>query len=124
VIRDAQSLAVDELGSQIGRVAAGARARELGPGEMRGSTFTISNLGMLDVDHFTAILNPPEVGILAIGALRQAPAVDDGRIVIRPQMTVTLVCDHRAIDGADAARFLAGFAGHLARADSPGCGMT
>ena len=71
-----------------------------------GSTFTISNLGMFGIDHFTAIINPPEAAILAVGAANQEPVARDGQVVVRRTMKLTLSCDHRAVDGATGARFL------------------
>jgi pyruvate dehydrogenase E2 component (dihydrolipoamide acetyltransferase) len=74
--------------------------------EYTGSTFSVSNLGMFGIDQFTAIINPPEVGILAIGALEDKPVVIDGALVARKRMRVTMSCDHRVVDGALGARFL------------------
>jgi pyruvate dehydrogenase E2 component (dihydrolipoamide acetyltransferase) len=71
-----------------------------------GATFSVSNLGMFGIEHFTAIINPPETGILAIGAVEQKPVVVDGAIVPRQRMRVTMSCDHRVVDGATGARFL------------------
>jgi pyruvate dehydrogenase E2 component (dihydrolipoamide acetyltransferase) len=73
---------------------------------MEGGTFTISNLGMFGVEEFVAVINPPQVAILAVGAVKQSPVVVDGEIDVAPLMHVTLTCDHRAIDGADGAEFL------------------
>ena len=84
-----------------------ARRQKLKGDEMSGATFTVSNLGGFGVKEFSAIVNPPEVGILAIGAgSKRAVVADDGSIVARSVMTVTLSADHRAVDGADSARFL------------------
>ena len=84
------------------------RAREGGlrQEDLEGGTFTISNLGMFGLDQFTAVLNPPQAAILAVGASHERPVVRDGQIVARPAMTMTLTCDHRAVDGAPAAEFL------------------
>jgi pyruvate dehydrogenase E2 component (dihydrolipoamide acetyltransferase) len=73
---------------------------------MEGGTFTISNLGMFGVEQFVAVLNPPQVAILAVGAIKQTPVVVDGDVDVAPLMQVTLTCDHRAIDGAYGADFL------------------
>ena len=73
---------------------------------MEGGTFTISNLGMFGIEQFVAVLNPPQVAILAVGAVKESPVVVDGEIDIAPMMQVVLTCDHRAIDGADGAEFL------------------
>ncbi len=107
VIADADQKGLRELGAQVTDVAGRARAGRLRPSDMSGGTFTISNLGMFGISHFTAILNPPEVGILAVGqtAYRFVPD-DNGDPVARPMMTVTLSADHRVIDGAQGAQFL------------------
>ena len=76
------------------------------PAEWEGSTFTISNLGMFGIDEFTAIINPPDACILAIGAINQAPVVKNGQIAVGNIMKVTLSCDHRVVDGASGAAFL------------------
>ncbi|HEY5086878.1 MAG TPA: 2-oxo acid dehydrogenase subunit E2, partial [Gemmatimonadaceae bacterium] len=78
----------------------------LKPEEYTGSTFSISNLGMFGIDQFTAIINPPEAGILAIGAVEEKPVVVDGDLVVRKRLRVTMSCDHRVIDGATGAKFL------------------
>ena len=83
-----------------------ARERKLKPEEYTGSTFSVSNLGMFGIDQFTAIINPPEVGILAIGALEDKPVVVDGALAHRKRMRVTMSCDHRVVDGALGAQFL------------------
>jgi pyruvate dehydrogenase E2 component (dihydrolipoamide acetyltransferase) len=84
-----------------------ARTGKLLPGEYAGGTFTITNLGMFDVDEFTAIINPPESAILALGKIDRVPVADmDDHVVVRPVMTMSLTYDHRIIDGAPAARFL------------------
>src|SRR5205823_3545692 len=83
-----------------------ARAQRLKQDELAGATFTISNLGMFGVREFSAIINPPEVGILALGAAAKRPAVIDNQLVPRTMMSLTLSCDHRAVDGATAAEFL------------------
>jgi pyruvate dehydrogenase E2 component (dihydrolipoamide acetyltransferase) len=83
-----------------------AKDRKLQPEEMQGNTFTISNLGMFDIEEFTAIINPPDACILAIGSIIQKPIVKDGAIVVGNMMRVTLSCDHRVVDGASGAKFL------------------
>src|SRR5437764_931560 len=84
------------------------RQRKITPPEMGGGTFTVSNLGMYGIDRFTAIINPPQAGLLTVGALKKRPTVDErGRVVARDQMTLTLVCDHRILYGADGDEFLA-----------------
>ncbi len=106
VIRDADRRSVQEIAriraDLVGRARGGKLTRE----EMDGGTFTISNLGMFGVEQFVAVLNPPQVAILAVGAVKQTPVVVDGEVDIAPLMHVTLTCDHRAIDGADGAEFL------------------
>ena len=84
-----------------------ARAKRLSPAEMSGSTFTISNLGMFGIESFTAIINPPETAILAVGKIVETPVGVDGKIKLRPMMNLTLSADHRVVDGAAAAQFLA-----------------
>ncbi len=83
-----------------------ARGGKLSMADITGGTFTVSNLGMLGIDQFDAILNPPQVGILAIGTTRQVPVVRDGSVAVRPLSTFTLTCDHRAVDGATGAALL------------------
>ena len=87
-------------------LAGRARAGTLKQPEIEGGTFTVSNLGMFGVTHFGAIINPPEPGILAVGAAVERPVVRDGQVVIRPIMSVSLSVDHRAASGADGARLL------------------
>ncbi|MBM3907360.1 MAG: 2-oxo acid dehydrogenase subunit E2 [Gemmatimonadetes bacterium] len=106
VIFDADRKGLREI-AQESRVLAGkARERKLTPEQYTGSTFSVSNLGMMQIDQFTAIINPPEVGILAIGAVEDKPVVVDGAVTVRKRMRVTMSCDHRVIDGAVGARFL------------------
>ena len=83
-----------------------ARERRLKPEEYTGSTFSVSNLGMFGIDQFTAIINPPEAGILAVGAVEEKSVAQGGELVARKRMRVTMSCDHRVIDGATGARFL------------------
>ncbi len=105
VIRDAEELSLAELHDAATELIAKARAGKLTPDEMGGSTFTISNMGMLDIENFTAIINPGESAILAVSSTLQQPAVKDNQIVVRDIMKMTLSSDHRIIDGATAARF-------------------
>jgi len=107
VIRNADLKGLAEISAEVRELAGKARDRTLGLDEMEGSTFTTSNLGMLGIDDFTAIINPPNACILAIGAIRDVPVVKDGAIVPGKRMKVTLSCDHRTVDGATGARFLA-----------------
>jgi pyruvate dehydrogenase E2 component (dihydrolipoamide acetyltransferase) len=105
VIRDAEELSLAELHDCATELAAKARAGKLTPDEMAGSTFTISNMGMLDIENFTAIINPGESAILAVSSTLKQPAVKGDQIVVRDIMKMTLSSDHRIIDGATAARF-------------------
>ncbi|HEY2863787.1 MAG TPA: dihydrolipoamide acetyltransferase family protein [Casimicrobiaceae bacterium] len=107
VLRDITAHTLDELTREFARLRAAVRAREIVPDDMRGGTFTISNLGMYGVDSFTAIINPPESAILAIGRTADTPVGRDGKIVLRPMATFTLSSDHRIVDGVTAARFIA-----------------
>jgi len=106
VIRNAESKGLREIAAESRDLAERARARKLKPDEYTGSTFSISNLGMLDIQHFTAVINPPEAAILAVGSIVQEPVVHEGHVVARRRMRVTMSCDHRVIDGATGARFL------------------
>lgn len=113
VIRDAQVKGLGAIGAESRDLAGRARERKLTPDEYSGSTFSVSNLGMFGIDQFTAIINPPEVAILAVGATETKPVYIDGALVPRQRMRVTLSCDHRVIDGAVGARFLETLKGML-----------
>ncbi len=107
VIFDAQSKRMSEISAESKSLAKRARERKLKPEEFTGSTFSVSNLGMMQIDQFTAIINPPEVGILAIGAIEDKVVVGaDGGFEVRKKLRVTMSCDHRVIDGAVGATFL------------------
>jgi pyruvate dehydrogenase E2 component (dihydrolipoamide acetyltransferase) len=106
VVRGANLKGFVEIAAEVKDLASKARSRKLQPEEYTGATFSISNLGMFGIKEFTAIINPPEAGILAIGAAIPTPVVRDGQIVIRNMMNVTMSCDHRVIDGATGAKFL------------------
>jgi pyruvate dehydrogenase E2 component (dihydrolipoamide acetyltransferase) len=106
VIRDADLKPLEEISEEARTLAERARARKLQPNEYTGATFSISNLGMLGIEEFSAIINPPEAAILAIGAVRQVPVAVDGQVVIGYRMKATLSVDHRVADGASGARFL------------------
>jgi pyruvate dehydrogenase E2 component (dihydrolipoamide acetyltransferase) len=106
VVRRANELTVAEIHARAQDLTAKARAGQLTPAEMTGSTFTISNLGMMDVENFTAIINPGESAILAVSSSAKQPVVKNDQVVIRTMMKMTLSSDHRLIDGALAARFL------------------
>jgi pyruvate dehydrogenase E2 component (dihydrolipoamide acetyltransferase) len=105
VIRNADRKALDEIDAEVAELAGKARSGKLTPDEMRGGSFTISNMGMLGVDNFAAIINPGETGILAVSSTVATPVVLDGAIVARDMMKITLSADHRAVDGADGAKF-------------------
>ncbi len=105
-LRDAHNLGLRTISSETKRLAKKAREQGLTIEEMSDGTFTLSNLGMLGVEHFTAIINPPQAAILAIGAALEKPVVRDGKIVVGQEMSLTLSADHRVIDGATAAIFL------------------
>ncbi len=107
VLRNADRKGLAELATETRTLAGRARERKLQPDEMAGSTFTTSNLGMFGIEEFTAIINPPNACILAIGAIRDVPVVEDGEIVAGKRMKVTLSCDHRVVDGATGAQFMA-----------------
>jgi Pyruvate/2-oxoglutarate dehydrogenase complex, dihydrolipoamide acyltransferase (E2) component, and related enzymes len=109
VVRGANLKGFAEISSEIKDLAAKAKAKKLHPDEYTGATFSISNLGMFGIKEFTAIINPPEAGILAVGGAAPTPVVRDGQIVIRNIMHVTMSCDHRVIDGATGAKFLQTF---------------
>ncbi|WP_412519011.1 2-oxo acid dehydrogenase subunit E2 [Actinomadura madurae] len=107
VVRDADRKSVSEIGREARELAGKAREGRLSAQEMSGGTFSVSNLGMFGVDSFSAVINPPEAAILAVGAVRDEPVVRDGQVVPGKRMAVTLSVDHRATDGATAAKFLA-----------------
>ena len=106
VLRFADRKGLVEIAAEAKTLAEKARNRKLIPDEYTGATFSVSNLGMLDIDEFTAVINPPEAGILAVGRIAEKPVVVDGAIVTRRMMRVTMSCDHRVIDGATGAQFL------------------
>jgi len=113
VIRNADLKSLSTIKTEIKELAGRARNRKLTPEEMSGNTFTISNLGMFDIDEFTAIINPPDACILAVGSIVEKPVVKNGQIVIGHTMKVTLSCDHRIVDGAKGAVFLQSFKSFL-----------
>jgi pyruvate dehydrogenase E2 component (dihydrolipoamide acetyltransferase) len=109
VVRSADQKSLSQIAGEVRELAERARSRKLLPEEYTGATFSISNLGMLGIDEFTAVINPPEAAILAIGAVTAKPVVRDAQVVVRQMMRVTMSCDHRVIDGATGARFLQTF---------------
>ena len=106
VIRHADKKGVTQIAQEVRELAGRARDKKLKPEEYTGSTFSISNLGMFGIEEFTAVINPPEAAILAVGAVQEKPVVVDGEVTVRPRMRITLSCDHRVIDGATGAQFL------------------
>ncbi|HEY6108255.1 MAG TPA: dihydrolipoamide acetyltransferase family protein, partial [Gemmatimonadales bacterium] len=106
VLRDADRRPLSEIGAVARELAQRARERRLKPEEYTGSTFSVSNLGMFDIDEFTAVINPPEAGIVAVGAIVPKPVVVDGAVTVRRRLRLTMSCDHRVIDGATGAAFL------------------
>ncbi len=106
VIRDCESKSLGQIATESKRLAERARKRQLSPEEYTGSTFSVSNLGMYDVDSFIAVLTPPEAAALAVGSIREEPVVSGSRVKLGRRMRVTLSCDHRALDGLQAATFL------------------
>lgn len=109
VVRDADQKGIGSIAAEVRDLADRAKKRQLKGHEITGSTFTVSNLGMYDIERFTAILNPPEAGILAVGTVADTPVVVDGELAIGKRMTVSMSCDHRVIDGALGAKWLVQF---------------
>ncbi len=113
VNRDADRKSLRQISVETKEMAARARAGKVRPDDIEGSTFSVSNLGMFDVDHFIAIINPPEAAILAIGSVLELPVVKDGEIVPGMRMKATISVDHRVSDGAEAAQFMQALAKYL-----------
>jgi pyruvate dehydrogenase E2 component (dihydrolipoamide acetyltransferase) len=113
VIRNADQKGLAQIARETRSLAEKARNKQLQPEEYNNSTFTTSNLGMFGIEEFTAIINPPNACILAIGAIRDVPVVKDGAVVPGKRMKVTLSCDHRVVDGATGAQFLTTVAQYL-----------
>lgn len=106
VVRYADMKSLSQINTEVRELAGLAKNRRLQPDQMQGNTFTISNLGMFGIEEFTAIINPPDSCILAVGGIIEKPVVRDGEIVVGHMMKVTLSCDHRTVDGATGAKFL------------------
>jgi pyruvate dehydrogenase E2 component (dihydrolipoamide acetyltransferase) len=106
VIKNADRKTLSQINGEVKMLAGKAKDKKLQPDEMQGNTFTISNLGMFGIEEFTAIINPPDACILAVGGIIQKPVVKNGQIVVGNTMKVTLSCDHRVVDGASGAHFL------------------
>jgi pyruvate dehydrogenase E2 component (dihydrolipoamide acetyltransferase) len=109
IVRGAESKSVGQIAREVRELAERARSRHLKPEEYTGATFSVSNLGMFGIDEFTAVINPPEAAILAVGAMTPKPVVRDNQVVVRQLMRVTMSCDHRVVDGATGAKFLQTF---------------
>ena len=106
VIKFADQKSLSQISQEASSLIEKARTKKLQPPEFTGNTFTISNLGMMDIDEFTAIINPPDSCILAVGKIAASPVVENGAIVVRNLLKLTLSCDHRVVDGAVGSRFL------------------
>lgn len=113
IVRNAHLKGIAQIGAEVKEMAGRAREKKLTPDEYTGATFSVSNLGMFGIHEFTAIINPPEAGILAVGGIEDTPVVVDGQVVVRPRMRITMSCDHRVIDGAQGSRFLQTLKGML-----------
>jgi pyruvate dehydrogenase E2 component (dihydrolipoamide acetyltransferase) len=113
VVRHADRKTLREIGAEVRELAGRAREKRLAPEEYTGATFSVSNLGMFGIDEFTAVINPPEAAILAVGRIEPKPVVVDGAVVVRRRLRLTLSCDHRVVDGATGAAFLKTLAGML-----------
>ena len=113
VIKHADQLGLTEISAAARDFVGKARGRQLSSEEMQGNTFSISNLGMMGIEEFTAIVNPPDACILAVGAIKPELALEDGELVEKQMMKLTLSCDHRVVDGAVGAAFLSTLKGHL-----------
>jgi pyruvate dehydrogenase E2 component (dihydrolipoamide acetyltransferase) len=109
IVRSADQKSLSEIAEEVRDLAERARHRKLRPDEFMGASFSISNLGMFGIDEFTAVINPPEGAILAVGAMTPKPVVRNNEVVVRQMMRVTMSCDHRVIDGATGAKFLQTF---------------
>jgi pyruvate dehydrogenase E2 component (dihydrolipoamide acetyltransferase) len=113
VVRDADRKGVAEIAAEVRALAGKAKEGKLQPEEYTGGSFTVSNLGMFGIESFTAILNPPEAAILAVGGVEQVPVVEAGKLTVGWRMKATMTCDHRVIDGALGARFLQAFRAYI-----------
>lgn len=113
VIKFADQKSLSQIAQEAGSLYDKARNKKIQPQEFTGNTFTISNLGMMDIDEFTAIINPPDSCILAVGKITPTPVVENGSVVVRQLMKLTLSCDHRVVDGAVGSKFLQTLKSHL-----------
>jgi len=113
IVRHAHMKGIVQIGAEVKELAGRAKEKKLMPEEYTGATFSVSNLGMFGIHEFTAIINPPEAAILAVGGIEETPVVVDGQVTVRPRMRITMSCDHRVIDGAQGSRFLQTLKGML-----------
>jgi pyruvate dehydrogenase E2 component (dihydrolipoamide acetyltransferase) len=113
VVKDADVKPLRQISIEVREMATRARSGKVRPEDIEGSTFSISNLGMFDVDSFLAIINPPEAAILAVGSAKEVPVVEDGQIKVGLRMSATISADHRVTDGAEAAKFMQSMAAYL-----------
>ncbi len=113
VTRNTDQMPLRTISSEMKRMAGGARDGKVRPDDIEGSTFSVSNMGMYDVENFAAIINPPEAGILAVGSAREVPVVENGEVKPGWRMKATLSVDHRVSDGAEGAKFLQALAKYL-----------
>ena len=113
VVRFADGKSLSHISAEVKDFAQRAKTKKLQPADWEGSTFTISNLGMFGIDEFTAIINPPDACILAVGKIQATPVVENNQVVVRNLLKLTLSCDHRVVDGAVGARFLQTLKAHL-----------
>ena len=113
VCHDADRKSLRQISLEVRTMAGRARDGKVRPGDIEGSTISVSNLGMFDVEHFIAIINPPESAILAIGSVSEVPVVVDGEVAPGMRMKATISVDHRVSDGAEAARFMLALAAYL-----------
>jgi pyruvate dehydrogenase E2 component (dihydrolipoamide acetyltransferase) len=120
VVKHADMKGLAQISREVKEMAGRAREKKLRTEEYTGATFSVSNLGMFGIQEFTAVINPPEAGILAVGRTEDMPVVMNGQIVIRPRMRITMSCDHRVIDGATGAKFLQTLQGML---EEPGVAL-
>jgi pyruvate dehydrogenase E2 component (dihydrolipoamide acetyltransferase) len=120
VIKGCESLSVPEIAAARADLVARTRSGDLQPDDLEGGTFTISNLGMYGIERFFAVLNPPQVAILAVGAIEDRVVAEGGQPVVRPRMEMTLSCDHRGLDGATASEFLGTLKAYL---EEPGLAL-
>ncbi|MDX9753763.1 MAG: 2-oxo acid dehydrogenase subunit E2, partial [bacterium] len=107
VIKFCDAKSIGQIARERIQLVDKAQKGKLTPDDLGGATFTISNLGMMGITRFCAVINPPQAAILAVGSIREVPVVQDGQVVPGKRMTVTMSCDHRAFDGADGAKFMA-----------------